>query len=107
VNPQQREAAALKALDLRSLTIVWALVLATPVAAMSQSSVIVSVCPEGSGPACQTSALSGSSTNVDAGGRAGFAVTDPATLVVLGAGLVSLGLWTRRILPGRRVTSSS
>jgi hypothetical protein len=104
--PAQREATTLKAFDIRSLTIVWALVLATPIAAMSQSSADASTCSQERGPACQASVLSVPTAGAHSGARFGFTMTDPTMLVVLGTGLLSLGLWTRRVLPGRRGTSS-
>ena len=41
------------------------------------------------------------------GGMAGFGVTDPAALTLLGAILVSMGAWTRRVLSPRRVRKTS
>ena len=97
---------------MRSLVIVLAFILTTPVAAMSQSNAVASVCAHGSGPACQASGVSIRPADSDSAGdtavrlhrKLKVALTDPGTLVVLGAALVSLGLWTRRVLPGRRAT---
>lgn len=94
--------------------IVLAFTLATPVAAMSQSKADASVCVQGSGPACKAGGVSvrpadsdtAGDTAVQLRGKLKVALTDPGTLVVLGAALVSLGFWTRKFLPGRRATSA-
>jgi len=36
------------------------------------------------------------------GGMAGFGVTDPGTLMLLGITLVSVGVWTRRLLSDQK-----
>ena len=38
------------------------------------------------------------------GGLAGSGVTDPGALTLLGASLVALGVWTRRLFFGKRRT---
>jgi hypothetical protein len=90
-----------------AMTFVCVAALAAPVAITSRATSQASPCTPESGSACGASAtvypVASSGVSMLLGsGKAGFVVTDPGTLMLLGATLVSVGVWTRRLLFDKR-----